>query len=96
MHYHLRHKIAMGVSRYLDSGKHPLRGPKVRVLQDVVADVGILSIESIYATHGDAHDSPIIRVGLVSQAQFQNGKKIHGDKAYFAEESINPCEELGA
>jgi len=68
---------------------------KLHLIVMYFAAVGILSIESIYITHGDAHDSPVFREGLVPQAQFQRDKRIHGDKAYFAEESIVSCEELG-
>jgi hypothetical protein len=68
---------------------------KLHLIIIYFATAGILSIESVYVTHGDAHDSPIFREGLVPQAQFQNNKRIHGDKAYFAEESIIACEQLG-
>ena len=68
---------------------------KLHLIVMYFATAGILSIESIYVTHGDSHDSPIFREELVPQAQFQRDKRIHGDKAYFAEDSIVCCEELG-
>ena len=68
---------------------------KLHVIIAYLSALGLLSIVSVYATHGDAHDSPIFREGLVPQAQFQRDKRIHGDKAYFAEESIVSCEALG-
>ena len=67
---------------------------KLHLIIMYFATAGILSIESIYVTHGDAHDSPVFREELVPQAQFQREKRIHGDKAYFAEENIVSCEEL--
>src|SRR3989338_3242860 len=66
---------------------------KLHLIIIYFATAGILSIESLYVTHGDAHDSPIFREELVPQAQFQKEKRIHGDKAYFAEENITACEE---
>ena len=66
---------------------------KLHLIIMYFATAGILSIESLYVTHGDAHDSPVFRDGLVSQAQFQKNKRIHGDKAYFAEENITACEK---
>jgi hypothetical protein len=66
---------------------------KLHLIIMYFATAGILSIESIYITHGDAHDSPIFREELVPQAQFQKDKRIHGDKAYFAEENIVACEK---
>ena len=68
---------------------------KLHLIVMYFASAGVLSIESLYVTHGDAHDSPIFRERLIPQAQFQNSKRIHGDKAYSAEESIVSCEELG-
>ena len=59
------------------------------------ASIGIISIESMFISHGDAHDSPIFREELIPQSEFQKKKRIHGDKAYFAEESILDCEEQG-
>src|SRR3989339_1608049 len=66
---------------------------KLHLIIIYFATAGILSIESLYVTHGDAHDSPIFREELVPQAQFQREKRIHGDKSYFAEENITACEE---
>ena len=66
---------------------------KLHLIVMYFASAGVLSIESLYVTHGDAHDSPIFREGLVPQAQFQKEKRIHGDKAYFAEDNILICED---
>src|SRR3989338_8209491 len=66
---------------------------KLHLIIIYFATAGILSIESLYVTHGDAHDSPIFREELVPQAQFQREKRIHGDKSYFAEENITACEK---
>jgi hypothetical protein len=37
--------------------------------------IGILSIESMFVSHGDAHDSPIFREELIPQSEFQKKQK---------------------
>jgi hypothetical protein len=68
---------------------------KLHVMIMYFASAGILSIESLHVTQGDVHDSPIFRDELVAQAQFQRGKRIHADKAYFAKENVESCENKG-
>lgn len=68
---------------------------KLHLIIMYFATAGILSIESIFVSHGDAHDSPIFREHLLPYSNFQGKKRIHGDKAYFAEKSIIECEQLG-
>lgn len=68
---------------------------KLHLIIMYFATSGILSIESLSVTHGDAHDSPVYREDLVPQAKFQKGKRMHGDKAFFAEENILESEKQG-
>lgn len=68
---------------------------KLHLIIMYFATAGILSIESLSVTHGDAHDSPVYREELVPQAKFQKGKRMHGDKAFFAEENILESEKQG-
>jgi hypothetical protein len=68
---------------------------KLHLIIMYFATAGILSIESLSVTHGDAHDSPVYREELVPQAKFQKGKRMHGDKAFFAEENILESEKRG-
>ena len=68
---------------------------KLHLIIMYFATAGILSIESLSVTHGDAHDSPVYREELVPQAKFQKGKRMHGDKAFFSEENILESEKQG-
>lgn len=68
---------------------------KLHLIIIYFAAAGILSIESLSVTHGDAHDSPVYREELIPQAKFQKGKRIHGDKAFFAEENVLESEKQG-
>lgn len=68
---------------------------KLHLIIMYFATAGILSIESLSITHGDAHDSPVYREELVPQSKFQKGKRMHGDKAFFGEENILESEKQG-
>jgi hypothetical protein len=72
-----------------------LRCLKLHLVIMYFASVGILSIESMFVSHGDAHDSPIFHDELIPASEFDAGKRIHADKAYFAIENIRECKKRG-
>ena len=72
-----------------------LRCLKLHMIIMYFASAGILSIESMFMSHGDAHDSPIFLNELIPASEFDAGKRIHADKAYFAIENIRECKKKG-
>ena len=66
---------------------------KLHVIIAYLSALGLLSIVSVYATHGDAHDSPPYRDHLLPQAELRPGGRIHGDSAYWAIENIRRTKE---
>lgn len=68
---------------------------KFHILICYIASVGLLVIRNCFASHGDAHDSPIFRNYLIEDVELQAGRMIHADCAYFAIENIRKCKQLG-
>lgn len=57
--------------------------------------LGLLSVVSVYTTHGDAHDSPPYRDRLLPEAETRSGTRMHGDSAYWSIENIEQSKEKG-
>ena len=76
--------------RIMEAGKEVLKLVtwKLHVLLAYLPAPGLLSVVSVYTTHGDAHDSPPYREHLLPQAEVRPGARVHGDSAYWAIENI--------
>ncbi|MBI4153178.1 hypothetical protein HY497_01525 [Candidatus Woesearchaeota archaeon] len=66
---------------------------KLHVIIAYLPALGLLSAVSVYATHGDAHDSPPYREYLLPQAEMRPHGRIHGDSAYWGIENIRQTKE---
>lgn len=81
----------------IDAGKRAIEllTLKLHILLCYIASVGLLVVRNCFASHGDAHDSPIFRGYLLEDVDLQSGRMIHADCAYFAIENIRKCKQLG-
>ena len=68
---------------------------KLHIFAQYLFVVGLVSIISVWATHGDTGDSPIFRKNLVKPKRVKKGKKCHADKAYFGKENIRKLKKAG-
>ena len=66
---------------------------KLHVILVYLPALGLLSVVSVYTTHGDAHDSPPYRDNLLPEAETRAGARIHGDSAYWGIENIKQTKE---
>jgi len=81
----------------IDGGKRAIEllTLKMHILICYIASIGLLVVRNCFASHGDAHDSPIFRNYLLEDVDLQSGRMIHADCAYFAIENIRKCKQLG-
>ena len=56
---------------------------KLHVLLAYLPVLGLLSVASIHATHGDANDSPPFRDHVLPKARARAGCRLHADSAYY-------------
>ena len=68
---------------------------KLHILICYIGSAGLLVLRNCFASHGDAHDSPIFRDYLLENVILQSGRMLHADCAYFAIENIRKCKQLG-
>lgn len=80
----------------IDAGKRAIEllTLKFHILMCYISSVGLLVIRNCFASHGDAHDSPIFRNYLLEDVNLQAGRMIHADCAYFAIENIRKCKRI--
>ena len=57
--------------------------------------LGLVSIASIFASRGEANDSPFLRKKHLRKSKIIKGRILHADKGYFGKENIEKCRELG-
>jgi hypothetical protein len=68
---------------------------KLHVILAYLPVLGLLSVVSVYTTHGDAHDSPPFREHLLPKAELRPGGRMHADKAYWCNENIRELKKRG-
>lgn len=68
---------------------------KLHIILAYLPALGLLSVVSVYTTHGDAHDSPPFHEYLLPQAELRQGTRLHGDSAYWSIENIRQTKERG-
>ena len=61
---------------------------KIHIFAQYLLVLGLVSLVSVWATHGDVNDSPIFRKHLLKPSRVIPGKKCHADKAYFGKKNI--------
>lgn len=61
---------------------------KLHIFAQYLFVLGLVSLVSVWATHGDTGDSPVFRKHLLKPSRVTAGKKCHADKAYFGKENI--------
>jgi hypothetical protein len=66
---------------------------KLHIFAQYLLVLGLVSIVSVWATHGDTGDSPIFRKHLLKPSRVTSGKKCHTDKAYFGKENIRKAKD---
>ena len=59
------------------------------------ASVGIISIVTMEATYGDAHDAPVYRDVLLEEVPLKKKRRVHKDKAYDDEATFEKEFEKG-
>jgi len=68
---------------------------KLHIFGQYIRDIGLVSIVSVTATHGDDHDGPVYRKHLIKAERVTEGKMCHADKAYFGKKNITKTEDAG-
>lgn len=68
---------------------------KLHILVQYIFTLGLLSIVSVFASPGEANDSPPLREHLLEAGKVSSQKKLHADKGYFGKENLKKCEEIG-
>lgn len=68
---------------------------KLHALIQYIFTLGLISIVSTWSTKGRASESPIFRRRLLKKGRVKQGKKCHGDKAFFGKKNLEACESLG-
>ena len=66
---------------------------KLHIFAQYLFAIGLVSILSVWATHGDAHDSPVFRKHLLKPKRVKPNKMCHADKAYFAKANIRKAKK---
>ena len=68
---------------------------KLHTLVMYLTKLGLVSIVSIFASRGEANDSPPLRNKHLKKDRIIIGKLLHADKGFFGKENIRKCKELG-
>ena len=68
---------------------------KLHIFAQYLFILGLVSIVSVWSTHGDVGDSPIYRKHLLKRERVEKGRMCHGDKAYFGKENIEKTDDAG-
>lgn len=68
---------------------------KMHILVQYIFSLGLISIISVFSSHGDVNDSPPLRNELLDKNKVTKGKKLHADKGYFGKDNIKMCKLLG-
>lgn len=68
---------------------------KLHIFAQYLFVLGLVSIVSVWPTHGDTADSPIFRKHLIKPKRVKKGKRCHADKAYFGKENIRKLKKAG-
>jgi len=66
---------------------------KLHIFAQYLLVLGLVSLVSVWATHGDVNDSPIFRQRLLKPSRVTAGKKCHADKAYFGKKNIRKAKD---
>ena len=68
---------------------------KMHLLVMYLWHVGLISVVSIFATPGNASESPILRQRLLQKERLIEGRKCHADKGFFGKKNIAKCKRVG-
>jgi hypothetical protein len=66
---------------------------KLHIFVQYLFVLGLVSIVSVWPTHGDGGDSPAYRDHLLKPERVKKNRKCHADKAYFGKENIEKTKE---
>jgi hypothetical protein len=73
---------------YQGEEKRELIHWKLHIFVQYLFVLGLVSIVSVWATHGDRNDSPVYRKNLLKPDRVIPGRMSHADKGYFCKENI--------
>lgn len=68
---------------------------KLHALVIYLINLGLISIVNIFASRGEANDSPFLRKKHLKKEKVIHGRFLHADKGFFGKENIKKCKELG-
>jgi len=66
---------------------------KLHIFAQYLLVLGLVSLVSVWATHGDVNDSPIFRQHLLKSSRVIKGRMCHADKAYFGKKNIQKAKD---
>lgn len=72
-----------------------LRTWKLHIFAQYLYVLGLVSILSVWATNGNAGDSPAFHNHLIKSRRVIKGRKCHADKAYFSKRNIRKLKQAG-
>lgn len=68
---------------------------KLHTLVMYLVSLGAVSIVSVFASRGEANDSPPLRKKHIKKRKLIPGRRLHADKGFFGKENITKCKEAG-
>lgn len=68
---------------------------KLHTLVMYLKKLGLVSIVSVFASRGEANDSPPLRNKQLKEEKIIPDRSLHADKGFFGKENIEKCKELG-
>lgn len=68
---------------------------KFHIFAQYLFTLGLVSILSVWSTHGDEGDSPAFRKHLLKPDRVTKGRRCHADKGYFGKKNIRKIKKVG-